>query len=178
MTPRTSRLLALATLGLAVWLFHPHGTRACDPDGDAREHDCPTLYTNADLERFGPPSPPPAAAPAAVREDEAWAFVEGFLERQSMRLQADRRYELELRELEVLRRQCEEDEGRARFVAPFLGIHGTSFLAPNFRFSRRHGPKAAPSPPRDPSPHGRPFDPRSFMNQRPTIHAQPPARSR
>jgi hypothetical protein len=55
------------------------------------------VYTNADLERFGPVSDTAAPAP----EGAGWEFVAEFLEREYGRLDAERAYDLERRRVEA-----------------------------------------------------------------------------
>ena len=58
----------------------------------------PRLYTNADLAKFGPPAP--ATAPrretAAVDDAQAWAFVQAALDREAVKLEADRRHAMQM----------------------------------------------------------------------------------
>jgi hypothetical protein len=79
------------------------------------------LYTNADLERFGEPSP--ADAHPVVHDDEAaWKFVTDFLEREHGRLDAERAHDLERRRV-----QTEEqfvDRSRRRSYGVPLGVLG------------------------------------------------------
>ena len=65
------------------------------PGGDRAES--VRVYTNRDLERFGPPDDTTAAPP----RDPGWEFVTDFLEREYRRLDADRAFDLERRRVEA-----------------------------------------------------------------------------
>ena len=59
------------------------------------------VYTNEDLDRmFGPP-PPPVSEPVDKSGPEDWGWVEGYLERQYARIDADRQYELDKRVVDI-----------------------------------------------------------------------------
>jgi hypothetical protein len=59
------------------------------------------VYTNDDLDRmFGPP-PPPVSEPVDKSGPEDWGWVEGYLERQYARIDADRQYELDKRVVDI-----------------------------------------------------------------------------
>ena len=59
------------------------------------------LYTNDDLNRmFGPP-PSPVTDPVDKSGPEDWGWVEGFLDRQYARIDADRQYENQKRVLDI-----------------------------------------------------------------------------
>jgi hypothetical protein len=59
------------------------------------------VYTNEDLDRmFGPP-PPPVKDPVDKSGPEDWGWVEGYLDRQYARIDADRQYELQKRTLDI-----------------------------------------------------------------------------
>jgi len=59
------------------------------------------VYTNDDLERmFGPP-PPPVSEPVDKSGPQDWGWVEGYLDRQYARIDADRQYELDKRVLDI-----------------------------------------------------------------------------
>ena len=59
------------------------------------------VYTNEDLDRmFGPP-PAPVSDPVDKSGPEDWGWVEGYLERQYARIDADRQYELDKRTLDI-----------------------------------------------------------------------------
>ncbi len=134
------------------------------------------VYTNADLESFGPP--PPRSAAAAFDEARAWRFVSEFLEKQALALEAERRLQIEREAIGALR--TESGCWRPRHVAPFAGVFGTTLVALPFRFPRLEGaPPPRPVPAAtSTNPHGRPFDPRAFMNSQPTLGASPSPRSR
>jgi hypothetical protein len=59
------------------------------------------VYTNEDLDRmFGPP-PPAVSDPVDKSGPEDWGWVEGYLERQYARIDADRQYELDKRVVDI-----------------------------------------------------------------------------
>ena len=59
------------------------------------------VYTSEDLDRmFGPP-PPAVSDPVDRSGPEDWGWVEGYLERQYARIDADRQYELDKRVLDI-----------------------------------------------------------------------------
>src|SRR5262245_18567582 len=59
------------------------------------------VYTNDDLDRmFGPP-PPAISEPVDKSSPEDWGWVEGYLQRQYARIDADRQYELDKRTLDI-----------------------------------------------------------------------------
>jgi hypothetical protein len=63
----------------------------------AQEQEEVPLYTNADLEKYGPPETPnPAPPPPARQEDDGrWEFVQEHLDREYDRIATDRRLDLE-----------------------------------------------------------------------------------
>ena len=59
------------------------------------------VYTSEDLDRmFGPP-PAPVSEPVDKSGPEDWGWVEGYLDRQYARIDADRQYELQKRTLDI-----------------------------------------------------------------------------
>ncbi|HUC44627.1 MAG TPA: hypothetical protein VMR65_11340 [Candidatus Sulfotelmatobacter sp.] len=65
--------------------------------GVAWGSDTVPLYTNEDLDRmFGPPLPA-VTNPVDKSTPADWAWVEGFLDRQYARIEADRQYDLQRR---------------------------------------------------------------------------------
>lgn len=154
--------LLLATIALAAISV----ARAADPYGDDRPDENRTrkVYTNADLARFGPAPPRPTPSPG-WDEEAAWQFVRETIEHGRLALETERRLEIERKRLELLEEGL--DRPRARWVAPFAGVFGTSLLALPFRFPRLDERPPAPPAPSISSPHGRRFDPRAFMNERP-----------
>lgn len=133
------------------------------------------LYTNADLERFGP-SHPRAAPPEAFDEAGAWQFVSDFLERQRIALEAEQKLRLERQAIEAV--GAGPERCRRRYVAPFAGVFGSTLVALPFRFPRLDAAPAPRPAPSATSPHRSPFDPRAFMSARPTLSAGPTPRSR
>ena len=75
-------------LGLALLLVAP-------AFGDAGET---PVYTNADLEKFGPPS---ETAPVPIDEDASWEFVGDFLAREQAKIESERAADLARREVEI-----------------------------------------------------------------------------
>jgi hypothetical protein len=77
------------------------------------------LYTNADLEKFGPPSAPAPETPPPATEtaDGQWRFVQEHLEREYARMAYDRGLELE----ESLGDPAYRPEENAPAVYPYYG---------------------------------------------------------
>lgn len=153
---RTFELLALA--GLA-WLGAASVTIPA-ADGQVR------VYSNADLEKFGPPS-----APKERSELEAeWDAVAEYLEREYARIAAERQYLLAQRASDRADRLVENQVSRRPvFVGPWWGAIG----APLF-----FHPNLVPRVPTDgPWPGERPRigrgSLRAFMSYRDTIHGRP-----
>jgi hypothetical protein len=63
----------------------------------AQEQEQVPLYTNADLEKYGPPETPNPASPATASQsaDGRWEFVRDHLDREYTRIATDRRLDLE-----------------------------------------------------------------------------------
>jgi hypothetical protein len=63
----------------------------------AQEQEEVPLYTNADLEKYGPPETPnpPSPPPASQASDGRWVFVQDHLDREYSRIATDRRLDLE-----------------------------------------------------------------------------------
>lgn len=101
---RPVAIAAALTALLAVSLA-PAGVPAAEATEAA-----PRLYTNADLARFGDPSPL-RSTPIAAHES-GWLDVQAFLDREYARIDAERRHELTRRESE--RRDRMIDGGRER----------------------------------------------------------------
>ena len=89
------------------------------------------LYTNADLEKFGPPA---EVSPATVVEDPGWEFVIDFLERERAGIDADRAHALDQRHVGLA-----EDEAARR---PAFGHGYPTFYAHPF-VHRTHRPARA-----------------------------------
>jgi hypothetical protein len=116
------------------------------------------VYTNADLERFGPPEA--AADPAAADEDPGWEFVTEFLAREYERLDAERSFDLERRRAALEEETASRRRSRPGYYRPYLGhpfAHGK-------RHARKHrAPRATAT-----SPGGRivPLHARPSLTQR------------
>ncbi len=96
--------------------------------GTAVADDEVRLYTNADLEKFGPP--PDAMTRVVQDDDRGWEFVTAFLERERARLDADRAYELNWRRLD-LEEQVLDRRDRSLYLSPYVSY-------PYFPHSTRH----------------------------------------
>src|SRR5512143_1892430 len=92
------KFLGVAVASLAL-------VAAAAPAVAAGEAETVPLYTNEDLDRmFGPaPAQPSEAVDKATPED--WRWVEQFIDRQYERVDADRRYDLERRTLDIADRR-------------------------------------------------------------------------
>ncbi len=75
------------------------------------------LYTNADLEKFGPPTSAPG--PVGVADEGEWQSVSEFLDREYARIDAERQYELDREEARRL--VAAEESPSARYVVPYFG---------------------------------------------------------
>jgi hypothetical protein len=85
------------------------------------------VYTSEDLERmFGPP-PPAVSEPVDKSGPQDWTWVEGYLDRQYARLDADRRYELDRRTVDIA------DE-RTLTRSPYYGGYLGSYAAFGLRY--------------------------------------------
>lgn len=112
-----------------------------DEAPEGRSAKTPRLYTNADLEKFGPPSPS-VPTPSVVGQAD-WEFVQSYLDREQERLDADRRHALELEKIEA-----EADHTPRIF---YIGLTA----GPRFGFFRPvHGRPHRRHPPGPESPHG------------------------
>jgi hypothetical protein len=86
---------SIAMLSLVV-LVTAAGMPAAAADGTSATSTpteaAPRLYTNADLAKFGPPSPTtvPGRETAPVDDAAAWAYVQSVLDREAARLEAER----------------------------------------------------------------------------------------
>ena len=83
--------------------------------------DSPRLYTNLDLEKYGSPSSERGVQ--AVREEDDWDRIWGFLNRSYQRLDADRSYDLERARIRSSEAQ-DAAARRPRYVAPYRGGYG------------------------------------------------------
>src|SRR5262245_15673370 len=83
----------------------------------ASSGDSVPLYTNDDLDRmFGPPLPA-VSQPVDKSTPADWAWVEGYLDRQYARIEADRQYDLQ-------RRVIEYEEEHPYYETPYLWTSG------------------------------------------------------
>jgi hypothetical protein len=90
------------------------------------------VYTNADLERFGPPAVD--SAPVAPHDDTEWKFVTDFIEREQVRIDAERAYRLEQRRVTIEEQSVEDRRSHGRYIQPY-GVY------PYGNTSVRHGRK-------------------------------------
>jgi len=124
------------------------------------------VYTNADLEKFGPPAP---RVPPLVETEVGWRFVTEFIEREQARIDAERENDLKRREADRLDRMAEARDrswGGGYLPGWWPGLCPESSVA---------------SPPvREMWPAGRvPYLggaswQRNFLYRRETIHGRPP----
>jgi hypothetical protein len=174
----TKTLHGLSLLVLACAAGTPRaaeGTKATAPTytnrdlGAAPSQTRGPVYTNADLERFGPPERTTSATRARSADlDEAaeWAFVQAALDREAERVAAERRYALEL---EAIRGGADPGDcggGRGYISAPW--VHGFGFgFGPDHRHDRSRIVDPFSPPARPPL--------REFLSRRKTLHGQPSA---
>lgn len=71
------------------------------------EQDPVPVYTNDDLDRLLGPPPAQPAEPVDKSGPEDWRWVEQFLDRQYSRIDADRRFELDRRSVDINAEQVE-----------------------------------------------------------------------
>lgn len=113
-SPLTFATRALAALALAALPGSPglagdderEPPRRDDDDAEVR------VYTNADLEKYGPPSP------VEPREEEDWTFVQEFIERERAEIASRRAYELERLRVEQ-EGEALAPEPEPRYVFPY-----------------------------------------------------------
>jgi hypothetical protein len=74
---------------------------------NASEQDAVPVYTNEDLDRMLGPSPAQPTDPVDKTSPQDWQWVEQFLDRQYSRIDADRRYDLDRRSVDVAAEQVE-----------------------------------------------------------------------
>ena len=85
------------------------------------------VYTNEDLDRmFGAP-PAPVSDPVDKSGPEDWGWVEGYLDRQYARIDADRQYELDKRALDIA-------EERTYTRDPYSHGYGYGYAAFGLRY--------------------------------------------
>jgi hypothetical protein len=113
-------LSAMSRIGLAVFLAVvvlalPAPVLAQQPRAD----EAVPLYTNADLEKFGPRTAP--AGPVRFPDAGEWRFVQEFLDRQYSRVDADRRHDLDRA---VVDEYTAPPEPRYRLLSPYYGYYG------------------------------------------------------
>jgi hypothetical protein len=104
---------------LAVAVSGPLAAQTGPTPGDDEPVDPVRVYTNADLERFGPPSVD--AEPAAADDDPGWEFVTEFLAREHERLDAQRSYDLERRRTDLAEEAAERRRARPVYFYPYYG---------------------------------------------------------
>lgn len=104
---------------LAVAVSGPLAAQTGPPPGDGEFVEPARVYTNADLERFGPPSVD--AEPAAAKDDPGWEFVTEFLAREHERLDAQRAYDLERRRADLAEETAERRRALPVYYYPCYG---------------------------------------------------------
>lgn len=113
-------------------------TAAAAPAGTGDETTV-RVYTNADLERFGPraePCPGPPVDDSAERR-----FVADFIEREYARIAEDKRLSLER---ELLDRRSEPPA--PRWVAPWFGVYGHRWIGFEHAWHAWDGRRAVRNP--------------------------------
>ena len=66
------------------------------------------LYTNADLEKYGPPTSEPGERVVDSYEDPGWEFVTDFIRRQKQHIAAERNYDLQRARVDNEAREIEQ----------------------------------------------------------------------
>ena len=113
-SPKTAWIYLLAVLAAG-----PLAAQTGPLPGDGEPVEPVRVYTNADLERFGPPSGD--AEPVAVDDDRGWEFVTEFLAREHARLDAERSHELERRRAAIEEEVAARPRARPTYYYPYYG---------------------------------------------------------
>jgi hypothetical protein len=116
----------IGLLVLAAGVLATPAIGAGQPAPEAAPDEPVPVYTNADLERFGPSDAP--AGPVTTPDEGDWEFVQAFLDREYARVDTERDYEL-LRAAAAERAWLLENP-RPRYVAPYRGVYGSSWVMP------------------------------------------------
>jgi hypothetical protein len=153
--------LAIVVLGLSAG-----AVPAAEPPSSGEAPEPVRLYTNADLEQFGPPTAPDAPVDAGIPGD--WAFVQAFIDREYARLDVefDR----------ALARSAAEaaPPASSHYVLPYAGWYGGYYPYSWRGRTPHHGAGTRPEPrsheSRAPM-HFRPGPPRMSPGQRPSPQA-------
>lgn len=107
------------------------------------------LYTGDDLDRmFGPP-PPPVTDPVDKTRGEDWIWVESYLDRQYARIDADRRYELSRRVVDVAEERTEREwvnRPLYGYASLGLGYPASTWWNGVYRSYATGGARACPKP--------------------------------
>jgi hypothetical protein len=112
-------VLRTAAAALAALVLGAGAAAQTGPSADGAGDEPVRVYTNADLERFGPPSPGPE--PATVGDDRGWEFVREFLAREHARLDAERAWDLERRRVEIEEERVLRERWRTVWYYPGYG---------------------------------------------------------
>jgi hypothetical protein len=124
-----------AGLSLVV-LAGAAGIPARAADGAPASESAPRLYTNADLAKFGPPVP--ATAPrretATVDDAQAWAFVQAALDREAVRLEAERRHAMQMGAGAYTESSSGFPVDSGYLPGYYGGYYGNPFVDDRFRF--------------------------------------------
>jgi hypothetical protein len=111
-------------LCLLAALAFTGGIAAADGETPAPDPEPVPLYTNEDLEKYGPSAAPDRpVADAVAGGDQDWAFVNEFIEGQYEKIKAEREYSLEMAERDARLSEPEWD-----------GWDGRLLLAPRARW--------------------------------------------
>jgi len=108
------RIGLVAAVAIGVLAFQPPARAEQLPAGEPVP-----LYTNADLEKFGPPTAPDG--PVRTPDGGEWRFVQEFLDREYARVDADRRHDLDRA---VVDEYTAPPEPRYRLLSPYYGYSG------------------------------------------------------
>lgn len=97
----------------------------------AADRESVPLYTGEDLDRMFGPVPAGPSIPTDKTRPEDWRWVEQFLDREYARIDADRRHDLDSRQVDIAAGQFDEPE-------PFYGgslLWGTGYPYPASRWN-------------------------------------------
>jgi hypothetical protein len=137
------RLAWISVVLIGILLVGPGPLAGQAPAEGSAAEEVP-LYTNEDLDKYGPPSGPDVPVAVAVASgDGDWRAVQQFLDREYARLDAERRYELEREALRL--RAAAEEERQPTYLVPWAGVYGYPYWS-GCRRPHRGGRPKHPAP--------------------------------